>query len=84
MAAVGMGGGREWVAVDRPTKEALTLEAVRIAVESGSEVNLHNADGRSALDAANALNYPAVVKFLEEKGARPGTAPATPRRGKRG
>ena len=84
MAAVGMGGGREWVAVERTTKEALTLEAVKIAVESGSELSLQNADGRTALDAAKTLNYPAVVKFLEEKGAKPGAAPATPRRGQRG
>jgi len=84
MAAVGMGGGREWVPVDRAAKEALTLEAVRIAVESGSDVNLENTDGRTALDAARALGYAAVVKFLEENGAKPGTAPAPPGRGRRG
>ena len=85
MAAVGMGGGREWATVDRAAKEALTLEAVKIAVESGSDLNLENAsDGRTALDAARALNYATVVKFLEEKGAKGGKAPAAPRRGQRG
>jgi ankyrin repeat protein len=84
MAAVGMGGGREWVPVDRGIKEALTLEAVRIAVESGSDLNLENTDGRTALDAARSLEYNSVVKFLEEKGAKGGKAPATPRRGQRG
>jgi len=85
MAAVGMGGGREWVPVERAAKEALTLEAVKIAVESGSDVNLENTDGRTALDAARALGYAAVVKFLEENGAKAGTAPAAGRgRGRRG
>jgi ankyrin repeat protein len=84
MAAVGMGGGREWVPVDRGVKESLTLEAVNIAVESGSDLNLENADGRTALDAARGLNYNSVVKFLEENGAKGGKAPATPRRGQRG
>jgi ankyrin repeat protein len=81
MAAVGMGGGREWAPVDRSAKEALTLESVKIAVESGSDLNTLNTDGRSALDAAKSLNYASVVKFLEEKGARAGTA--APGRGPR-
>jgi ankyrin repeat protein len=83
MAAVGMGGGREWVAVDRIAKEALTLDAVKIAVESGSDLNTVNTDGRTALDAAKALRYDSVVKYLEQKGAKAGTNPA-PGRGQRG
>jgi ankyrin repeat protein len=75
MAALGMGGGAEWVPVDRSQKEALTLEAVRIAVEGGADINLAAADGRTALDAARSLKFDSVVKFLESKGAKPGTAP---------
>jgi len=83
MAAVGMGGGREWVAVDRNQKEALTLEAVKIAVESGSDVNVANTDGRTALDAARGLRYDSVIQYLESKGAKGNAAP-TPQRGQRG
>jgi len=82
MAATGMGGGREWVPTDRLTKEALMLEAVQIAVEAGSDYNTVGTDGRTALDAARALKYESVVKFLESKGAKAGR-PAAPR-GQRG
>lgn len=73
MAAVGMGGGTPWVQIDRAEREALTLEAVTIAAELGIDVNAANTDGRTALDAAQALKYESVVKFLVEKGAKPGT-----------
>jgi ankyrin repeat protein len=82
MAAVGMGGGREWAAAERSTKEALTLDCVKIAVESGSDLNATNTDGRTALDAAKTLRYDSVVKYLEGKGAKAGN-PA-PARGQRG
>jgi ankyrin repeat protein len=71
MAAAGMGGGTAWVQPDRGEREALTLEAVKVAVELGVDVNAATADGRTALDAATALRYHTVVKFLVEKGARP-------------
>lgn len=83
MAAVGMGGGREWVPAGRGTKETLMLEAVKTAVESGSDLNVENNDGRTAMDAARALRYNTVIKFLEEKGAKPGKNPA-PARGRGG
>jgi ankyrin repeat protein len=73
MAATGMGGGTAWVQLDRGEREALTLEAVKLAAELGVDVNASNTDGRTALDAAKALKYDTVVKFLVEKGARPGT-----------
>lgn len=72
MAAAGMGGGAAWVQPDRNERETLTLEAVKQAVELGVDVNAANTDGRTALDAAKALRYDSVVKFLEEKGAKPG------------
>lgn len=72
MAATGMGGGTDWVQPDWRTHEALMLEAVKLAVDLGVDVNAANADGRTALDAATSLKYETVVKFLVEKGARSG------------
>jgi ankyrin repeat protein len=72
MAATGKGGGMAWVQPDRDQREALTLEAVTLAAELGVDVNAANTDGRTALDAATALRYDTVVRFLVDKGARPG------------
>jgi len=89
MAAVGMGGGREWVGVDPSLKESLIVESVKIALASGSDINLENADRRTALDTVRnppprAPRYEAVIKFLESNGAKPGPAPPTPQREQRG
>ena len=83
MAAVGMGGGgAAWVEADRSKREPLTLEAVKLALELGVDVNAKNTDGRTALDAARALKFESVVAYLVEKGAKAGTG-ATPARGAR-
>lgn len=74
MAAVGMGGGIPWVNIDRDKREGLALEAARIAVDLGADVNVANVDGRTALDAAKTARYTTVVDFLTSKGAQPGTA----------
>jgi ankyrin repeat protein len=85
MAAVGMLRASPWVEVEKFDKEALTLETVKLALELGADLNLVNTDGRTALDAAKALRYESVVKFLEEKGAKAGTPSAAPGgRGSRG
>ena len=73
MAATGMGGGTAWVQPGRGEREALTLDAVKLAAELGVDVNAANADGRTALDAAKTLPYDTVATFLIEKGARQGT-----------
>ena len=78
MAATGMLRVSPWVELDRGSREAATLESVKIAVELGPDVNLVNTDGRTALDAAKALRYESVVTFLVEKGAKAGVPPATP------
>jgi len=70
MAATGMGGGTAWVQPVRNQREALTLEAVKVAAELGVDVNAANTDKRTALDAAKTLGYETVVKYLVEKGAR--------------
>jgi ankyrin repeat protein len=73
MAAAGMGGGgASWAPVPRSQREALALEAVKIAVELGVDVNAANTDGRTALDSAKTLRFDSVVAFLTEKGAKPG------------
>jgi ankyrin repeat protein len=78
MAATGMGGGVAWVPLERGRQAPLMLEAVKLAVELGADVNAANTDGRTALDAAKALKYDAVVAFLVEKGAKAGT-PSAPK-----
>jgi ankyrin repeat protein len=83
MAAAGMGGGQAWVQPARAEREALTLEAARLAIDLGVDVNAANKDGRTALDAAQTLKYDSLVKFLLENGAKPGSgAAAPPDRGK--
>jgi ankyrin repeat protein len=77
MAAAGMGGGTPWVQPDRGEREALALEAVKLAIELGVDMNAANTDGRTALDAAEAVGYDAVVDLLYEKGAKGGTPPKT-------
>jgi ankyrin repeat protein len=72
MAAAGMGGGTAWVQPARTEREALALEAVKLALEGGIDINAANANGRTALDAARASKYETVAAFLLEKGAKPG------------
>ena len=72
MAAAGMGGGVAWVLPDRGEREALMLESVTLAAEQGVDLNAVNSDGRTALDAARALKFESVVKFLADRGARSG------------
>lgn len=63
-AAVGMGTGTPWVVLPRTEREAPTLEAARLAVELGIDVNAPGPGGRTALDAATLLRFSSVVKFL--------------------
>jgi ankyrin repeat protein len=80
LAALGMGGGTAFLqSPDRSQREAQALDAVKLAVELGVDVNAANIDGRTALDAAKALKYESVAAFLEQKGAKQGTA-GQPRR----
>ena len=75
MAGLGMGGRvTAWIPPGRAEREALTLEAVKIATASGVDINAADLDGRTALDAAKSLKYEGVVNFLVEKGAKSGKA----------
>ena len=48
------------------------LETVKLVMEVDLDVNVAAADGRTALDAAQALKYQSVIDFLVSKGAKPG------------
>ena len=72
MAAAGMLRISPWVEPPAFEREALTLEAVKVALELGADINAVNTDGRTALDAAKTLRFDSVAKYLAEKGAQPG------------
>lgn len=75
MAAFGMGGrrARPWVPYGGAgTAELRILEAAMLAVELGVDVNAVDADGRSVLDEAEALQYESVLEYLLAQGAEPG------------
>lgn len=72
LAATGVGGGAAWVRPGRLEREPRMLEAVKVAAESGADLNATDVDGRTALDVATALGYDTVAKYLVEKGAGPG------------
>jgi ankyrin repeat protein len=81
MAALGVSRGQLWVSPPIKDREALTLEAARVAVDLGADLNASNTDGRTALDRAKELGHPAVVGFLTDKGAKPGrVSPRSPSR----
>ena len=70
MAALGMPRVSGFAqANDRAEREASALEAVKLAVEFGVDVNVANANGTTALDAAKGLGYQPVIEFLVENGA---------------
>ena len=91
MAAVGLGGPDPLWGVDHRARvaeatelgrgpdpaemEAATLEAARVAVELGVDVNAANARGRTAVDAALDDSFDDVVAFLIEHGAADPFAP---------
>jgi ankyrin repeat protein len=70
MAALGMGGGEAWAATPTAQKEALILDAVKLALAPGVDVNTADSDGKTALDAARSLRYNSIVSLLTEKGAK--------------
>jgi ankyrin repeat protein len=70
MAAVGAIRATPWVDAPREGREAQTLEAVKMLVDLGVDINAMGLDGRTALDAARALRYDSVTSFLTEKGAK--------------
>jgi ankyrin repeat protein len=65
MAAAGLGGD---LSVSFVT-EANALEAVRLLLTQGIDVNAANADGDTALHGAAFIKWPRVVRLLAESGA---------------
>jgi ankyrin repeat protein len=74
MAAAGLGSGKPWVDVPKTQAEPLALEAIKVAVDAGVDVNLAGLDGRTALDAATNSKYATVAAFLTDHGAKPGAS----------
>lgn len=68
-AAVGLGTGTPWVVLPRAEREKPTLEAVKLLVELGIDVNAAGPGGRTALDSAQVLRFNGVAEFLAAKGA---------------
>jgi ankyrin repeat protein len=68
----------------RAEREALALEAVKLVVDLGVDVNTPSSDGRTALDGAKAQRFETVAAFLTQKGAKAGTGASAGGRGGRG
>jgi hypothetical protein len=85
MAAAGMGrAGNLWVPFSAKEREAAVLEALKIAIELGGDINATGLDGRNVMDGANQLRMPSVVAYLTEKGVKPTVAPGGGRGGRGG
>ncbi|MEO8096926.1 MAG: ankyrin repeat domain-containing protein [Acidobacteriota bacterium] len=85
MAAVGMGrAGNAWEDLPPAKREAATLEAVKILVDLGVDMNTAGLDGKMALDGARQLRFESVTSYLTEKGAKATTPAPTGGRGGRG
>jgi ankyrin repeat protein len=65
MLAAGINRGQDFTNEDKP----IALEAVKIALELGADVNAANEDGLTALHGAAANGADGVVQLLAEKGA---------------
>ena len=66
MAAAGLGR------LEDRTKEeeSRALEAVKLAIELGADVNAVNKDGQTALHAAAYLGSNPIIQLLADKGAK--------------
>jgi ankyrin repeat protein len=65
MAAAGVGRVQDFT----DAEERSALEAVKLAVEQGADVNAANEKGRTALHGATNLGGNSIVEFLAQKGA---------------
>ncbi|MEP7353270.1 MAG: ankyrin repeat domain-containing protein [Acidobacteriota bacterium] len=72
MAATGLGKADHAWAGDLPAaqREAAALDAVKVAVEAGVDLNAAGLDKKTALDGAQTSRFPSVTAYLTEKGAK--------------
>jgi ankyrin repeat protein len=70
MAAAGL-GTKEEDATGRHKTEANAIEAIRLCLENGVDINAVDARGQTALHGAALKGYDHVVQFLTDHGAKP-------------
>jgi uncharacterized protein len=61
-------GGQRGEEIEQASEQKV-LEAVKLAIDLGGDVNAVNAKGQTALHAAVLMGYEEVIKYLAEKGA---------------
>lgn len=69
MAAAGL-GSKEEDATGRLKTEAEAIEAIKILLAAGADVNAVESNGRTALHGAAQKGYDHVIRFLVERGAK--------------
>ena len=70
MAAAGL-GSKEEDTVGRHKTEADSIDAIKVCLEGGVDINAVDGRGQSALYGAALMGYDDVVKFLLSRGANP-------------
>jgi len=70
MAAAGL-GSKEEDTVGRKKSEADAIEAIKVCLEGGVDINAVDGRGQTALYGAALMGYDEVVKFLLARGAKP-------------
>ena len=68
MAAAGV-GSKEEDGTGRFKTEADIIEAIKICLDAGANINAVESNGRTALHGAAQKGYDQVVRFLAERGA---------------
>ena len=69
MAAAGV-GTKEEDTTGRFKTEAETIEAIKICLDAGTDIDAVESNGRTALHGAALKGYDQVVRFLAERGAK--------------
>jgi len=67
LAAAGVGTNTAGAA---PGTEAELIEAIKVTLEHGNDINAVDANGNTAMHGAALKEAPSVVKFLSENGAK--------------
>jgi len=71
MAAAGL-GSKEEDTVGRKKTELDSIDAIKVCLEAGVDVNASDGRGQTALYGAALMGYDEVVTFLLAHGAKPG------------